>query len=163
MQELNYLWESAHKMLSHSPEISRHLILQFINLSIQNNIPISTTVSRSYCQKCGSIYIPGLNTVVSIQKRPKSKQFFGPSAVLPKKNDKISWYTCYKCLCCTTETVFPVCNQSQLKKTAGASLDISVDLNTLADRNNSTVTGKSPGKSGIGNTSIGIKNTEKNT
>ncbi|KAJ3275347.1 hypothetical protein HDV01_000639 [Terramyces sp. JEL0728] len=115
-EQLDFLLESAYKMLSQSPEISRHLIVKFIQVSSENNIPISTTLSRNYCQKCGSIYMPGINTILKIRnKGPNNKQLPGPSAVLSKKTDPVSWYMSYRCLYCRKETLFPVCNESHLK------------------------------------------------
>lgn len=70
---LQFLWNASHTFLSTVPSLSAFYMQQFNQFSAEKELSLAEAVKRKYCSYCGSIFLPGINSQVRIEKNKKRK------------------------------------------------------------------------------------------
>ncbi|CAG8516343.1 2705_t:CDS:1 [Paraglomus occultum] len=83
---LQFLWSASHTVLSTVPSLSAFYLSRFNQIAVEKNLKLAGAIKRVYCNYCGTIFVPGLNSQVSIEKdrrrrnkRRKVKTQFDPT------------------------------------------------------------------------------------
>ncbi|RIA92481.1 RNAse P Rpr2/Rpp21/SNM1 subunit domain-containing protein [Glomus cerebriforme] len=71
---LQFLWNASHTFLPTIPSLSAFYMQQFNQFSAEKELNLAEAVKRKYCSYCGSIFLPGLNSQVRIEKKKKRKR-----------------------------------------------------------------------------------------
>ncbi|GBC00318.1 hypothetical protein RclHR1_03810007 [Rhizophagus clarus] len=71
---LQFLWDASHTFLSTVPSLSAFYMQQFNQFSAEKELKLSEAVKRKYCNYCGNIFLPGINSQVRIEKNKKRKR-----------------------------------------------------------------------------------------
>ena len=65
---LQFLWSASHTVLSTVPSLSAFYLSRFDQIAVEKNLKLAGAIKRVYCNYCGTIFVPGLNSQVSIEK-----------------------------------------------------------------------------------------------
>src|ERR1043165_2625631 len=84
---LQFLWNASHKLLSTVPSLSAFYMQQFNKFAGEKELNLAEAVKRKYCSYCGSIFLPGINSQIRIEKRKKRKRKDKRKELIDK-NDK---------------------------------------------------------------------------
>src|SRR6266498_2477545 len=71
---LQFLWNASHTLLSTVPSLSAFYMRQFNQFAGEKELNLAEAVKRKYCSYCGSIFLPGLNSRIRIEKSKKRKR-----------------------------------------------------------------------------------------
>ncbi|KAL1919039.1 uncharacterized protein VTP21DRAFT_2420 [Calcarisporiella thermophila] len=70
---LTHLWDASHILLTKCPQLSAYYLSEFQRLANIREINLAATVRRGYCSHCGSLFVPGFNCRVRVEKeQPKN-------------------------------------------------------------------------------------------
>ncbi|PKC69031.1 Rpr2-domain-containing protein [Rhizophagus irregularis] len=105
---LQFLWNASHTFLSTVPSLSAFYMQQFNQFSAEKELSLAEAVKRKYCSYCGSIFLPGINSQVRIEKNKKRKGNKKKNSDLdlvgqPKESNN---HVSYVCNTCNRETRF---------------------------------------------------------
>ncbi|SPN98554.1 uncharacterized protein DNG_01600 [Cephalotrichum gorgonifer] len=148
---LNYLTDSAHLLARTVPDASAYLMTRRHALTSQHDISISDVEKQHVCIACGSILIPGCNSLLKIESdkalrrqrqrrralgsRPKQQQ---DGKGKPKADEKVGrtgitkTMSCNRCARTTTVQLPPppVIGRSKRRKTAEAAKPAAMEAAT---------------------------------
>ncbi|CAG8541242.1 6686_t:CDS:1 [Paraglomus brasilianum] len=65
---LQFLWSASHTVLSAVPSLSAFYLSRFDQIAVERNLNLAGAIKRVYCNYCGTIFVPGINSQVSIEK-----------------------------------------------------------------------------------------------
>ncbi|CAI2184085.1 7793_t:CDS:2 [Funneliformis geosporum] len=68
---LQFLWNASHSLLSTVPSLSAFYMQQFNQFAGEKELNLAEAVKRKYCSYCGSIFLPGLNSQIRIEKNKR--------------------------------------------------------------------------------------------
>jgi RNase P subunit RPR2 len=97
---LDFLYSAAHQLYATNPENCGFLLLEFSRLAAAENVQLPLSVTSTFCQRCGSLSLPGVNTNVEVQTKGRPKAFILNPNRKSKKDDKIVNYIIHTCKIC---------------------------------------------------------------
>ncbi|CAG8592548.1 6192_t:CDS:2 [Funneliformis mosseae] len=71
---LQFLWNASHTLLSTVPSLSAFYMQQFNQFAGEKELNLAEAVKRKYCSYCGSIFLPGLNSQIRIEKNKRREK-----------------------------------------------------------------------------------------
>lgn len=115
-QRLDYLYETAHKMYATNPQLSSHLLVEFSKLATRENVSLPISITTTFCQRCGSLCLPGVNAEVTVQEKGRK----GCLVLNPGRNstskDPVKNYIIYDCRICEAKMLINGQKESEIRK-----------------------------------------------
>lgn len=113
---LDFLYSAALKLYSTNPESSGFLILEFIRLAAKENVHIPLSVTSTFCHKCGSLSLPGVNANVEVHTKGHPNACILNPNRKSKEEDKIINYIIYTCKICHSIAQINGLSEKELEK-----------------------------------------------
>ncbi|KAI9140730.1 hypothetical protein BKA69DRAFT_1078465 [Paraphysoderma sedebokerense] len=71
---LDFLWKASHEYACTIPQLSSYLLQSFQKYSLDREVEISATAKRTFCQRCGTIFLPAVTSKTRIHKDKSTKK-----------------------------------------------------------------------------------------
>lgn len=115
MEELAFLHSAAALYALSQPIVARSLLRRVTQLSIGQQIPLSAGVQQTFCQRCHSLFVAGVNCRVSTSSTG-GKTLAGASSKVGKRGDRVARHLIVQCTACSCSTRYPLATRSDLEK-----------------------------------------------
>lgn len=68
LHTMNFLWMAANNVAVSCPVVARHYLAKFRDLSMEEGFSFHDTIKHRFCEKCGTLFIPGVTCVVRTRR-----------------------------------------------------------------------------------------------
>ncbi|KNC97147.1 uncharacterized protein SPPG_07538 [Spizellomyces punctatus DAOM BR117] len=95
-RRLGFLHDAAHSLFATCPSLSRFYLSKFQDVCADQKVPIVERVSKRFCSRCGSLFVPGQNVRVRVtgdgngEKHKKKKRKTGNRSSAPTRQETLS-------------------------------------------------------------------------
>ena len=105
-KRLEFLHSASQLLAIPCPSLSRHTLLELGSIARQSGIHLDPKLERTFCSRCGSLFIPGINVSIQISsQKPERWDLNRLTLDRGKEPKKLHSFVRYTCSLCSKDTV----------------------------------------------------------
>ncbi|TPX63744.1 hypothetical protein SpCBS45565_g06413 [Spizellomyces sp. 'palustris'] len=95
-RRLGFLHDAAHSLFDTCPSLSRFYLSKFQDVCADQKVPVIERISKRFCSRCGSLFVPGQNARVRVtgngerENPKKKKRKTGNRSSAPTRDESLS-------------------------------------------------------------------------